>query len=504
MKIFTARQIKECDAFTIQREGIVAHALMERAAGKCCEWMQQQFNPRDPILVLCGMGNNGGDGLALTRMLLQEGFSAKAIVLRHTGQFTADASENFKLLHQLAPDNVQILEEGLFVTELPEHIILVDAILGAGLSRPVTGWLASFVAEINELPNTRIAIDIPTGLYADSLPETDAAIIRADHTLSFQFYKRVFLHAEAAPFTGAVHILDIGLSDRFIEDTHSQYHIIDVETISGIYRPRQKFVHKGTFGKAMLIGGSYGKTGAIILSTKAALRTGAGLVFAQAPGCGCQALQASVPEAMFLNAGEDYITRIELPDYPVTMGIGPGMGTHEETQKILHAFISGCDKPVVMDADALNIIATNSEWLNHLPQNSILTPHSREFERLFGPTRDSMLQTELARAKAMKHNIYIVLKGHHTAIVTPEGMCWYNTTGNPGMATGGSGDVLTGILTSLLAQGYTPAEATILGVYLHGLAGDIAAGKLSEEALIAGDIIDHIGSAFLSISNNYR
>jgi len=501
MKIFTARQIKECDAFTIQREGISAHTLMERAAGKCCEWILQQFNPRTPVLVLCGMGDNGGDGLALTRMLLQEGFSAKAIVLRHTSQFSPDASENFKLLHQLAPDNVHILEEGLFVTELPQHIILIDAILGTGLSRPLTGWMASFVAEINELPNTRIAIDIPTGLYADGLPEINAPVLRADHTLSFQFYKRTYLHEEAALFTGMVHILDIGLNERFIEDTHSRYHIIDEDTIRAIYRPRPRFAHKGTFGKAMLIGGSYGKIGAITLSAEAALRAGAGLVFVLAPGCGYNIIQSCVPEAMFLQAGNDHISRIELPDHPVTVGIGPGMGTHEDTRKILHAFLSESDKPVVLDADALNIIAANSEWLNHLPKDSILTPHPKEFERLFGPARNTMLQTELARTKAMKYNIYIILKGHHTAVITPEGACWYNTNGNPGMATGGSGDVLTGMVTSLLAQGYTPGEAAILGVYIHGLAGDIAAGRLSEEALTAGDIIGHIGSAFLSLKN---
>lgn len=501
MKIFTARQIKECDAFTIQREGIAAHTLMERAAGKCCEWLLQHFPHRTPILVLCGMGNNGGDGLALTRLLLQEGFSAKAIVLKHTEQFSADASENFKLLHQLAPDKVQILEEGLFVTELPEHFILIDAIIGTGLSRPLTGWVASFVSEINELPNIKIAIDIPTGLYADGLPEANATILKADHTLSFQFYKRSYLHTEAAACTGKVHILDIGLSTQFIKDTHSQYHIIDHDIIRSIYRPRPRFSHKGTFGKAMLVGGSYGKIGAITLSARAALRTGSGLVFVQAPGCGYDILQTTAPEAMFLNAGDEHISSITVPDQPVAIGIGPGMGVHEDTQKIFHAFITDSNSPVVIDADALNIIADNKELLNHLPKDSMLTPHPREFERLFGPSPDSMLQTELARAKAMKHNIYIILKGHHTAVLTPEGACWYNITGNAGMATGGSGDVLTGIITSLLAQGYSPHEAAIMGVYIHGSAGDMAAIKLSEEALVAGDIIDYLGVVFLAIRN---
>ena len=498
MKIFTAAQIKACDAFTIQEQNITSQDLMERAAHACFEWVYKNYSRDIPVLVVCGMGNNGGDGLALTRILLQEGFSAKAVVLKHTEQFSPDATQNFTLLHHLAPDNVQILTEGMFITELPENVLLIDCLFGTGLNRPLEGWPAEFVREINELKNDKIAIDIPSGLPSDSLPAKDAAVIEAKHTLSFQFYKRSFLHQEAKVFTGHIHILDIGLSEKFTATTHSQYNTIDHEVIKSIYQPRNSFGHKGTYGKAMLIGGSYGKIGAIALSTKAALRSGAGLVFAQAPQCGYEILQASNPEAMFIPGGKDFIEQIDVED-KATVGIGPGFGRQPETKTALLSFLEQYNEPVVLDADALNILSEKEDYLHLLTADTILTPHPKEFERLFGTAKDSMYQVEIGRAKAMKYNIFIVLKGHHTAVLTPAGECWYNTTGNAGMATGGSGDVLTGIITSLLAQGYPAKSAALLGVYLHGLAGDLAARDLSQEALIAGDIPDYLGKAFLTV-----
>lgn len=499
MKIFSAQQIRDCDAFTIRQEGISSAALMERAATSCYQWLAANYTRETPMLVVCGMGNNGGDGLALTRILLQEGFSARAVVLKHTDKFSPDATHNFTLLHQLAPDEVQILNPGMFITELPEHILIIDALFGTGLNRPLNDWPAAFVRELNELPNEKIAIDTPSGLPADSLPQPGAAVIEARHTLSFQFWKRSFLHTEAEHFTGTVHLLDIGLSRQYRDATHSQYHTIDRETAGSIYKPRNQWGHKGTYGKAMLIGGSYGKIGAIALSTHAALRTGAGLVFTQAPSCGYEVLQASHPEAMFIPAGTKHIDHIGAGPEQAAIGIGPGLDQHPETVKAFMAFLEQYDKPLVVDADALNILAVKEEHLHLLTAGSILSPHPREFERLFGPARDSMFQVELGRAKAMKYNICIILKGHHTAVLLPNGECWYNTTGNAGMATGGSGDVLTGILTALLAQGYTSRDAALLGVYLHGLAGNIAAAELSEEALLAGDIPRYLGQAFLSL-----
>lgn len=499
MKIFTAGQIRDCDAFTIQQEDISSTDLMERAAQACYEWLAHHYGRDTPVLVVCGMGNNGGDGLALARILLQEGFSARAVVLKHTEQFSPDATRNFTLLHQLAPDNVQILTDGMFVTELPENILMVDALFGTGLNRPLEGWPATFVRELNELPNEKVAVDIPSGLPADSLPMPDAAIIKAKHTLSFQLYKRSFLHQEAESYTGNVHLLDIGLSERFIQTTHSQYHTIDAVTAKELYRPRNASGHKGTYGKVVLAGGSYGKTGAIGLSTRAALRSGAGLVVTLAPECSHTILQTLNPEAMYQSAGKDYLEQIGLTEGKVTYGIGPGMGQEAATRQALLAFLEAYNEPLVLDADALNILSAKEENLHLLAPASVLTPHPKEFERLFGTAKDSMFQVEIGRAKAMKYNMYIILKGHHTAVLTPSGACWYNTTGNAGMATGGSGDVLTGILTSLLAQGYSAGDATLLGVYLHGLAGDLAAAAESQEAMTAGDITRYLGKAFRTL-----
>jgi NAD(P)H-hydrate epimerase len=501
MKIFTAQQIKACDAFTIQQEGISSAALMERAATACYKWINEHYSRERPVLVVCGMGNNGGDGLALTRILLQEGFSARAVVLKHTEKFSPDATHNFTLLHQFAPEHLQILTPGTFVTELPANILIIDALFGSGLNRPLEGWAALFVQELNELDNEKIAIDIPSGLPPDSMPAPGTAVIRARHTLSFQFFKRSFLHREAEAYTGNVHLLDIGLSDRYIQTTHTQYHTIDGTIAAALYKPRNAFGHKGTYGKVMLTGGSYGKVGAIALSTRAALRCGAGLVVTQAPECAYEILQTLHPEAMFTANGKKHTEHIASDDQSA-MGIGPGMGTEPATRKALLDFLEQYNKPLVLDADALNILAEKEEHLHLLTPGSIITPHPREFERLFGPAKDSMFQVEIGRAKAMKYNICIVLKGHHTAVLLPSGECWYNTTGNAGMATGGSGDVLTGMLTALLAQGYTAAEAARLGVYLHGLAGDLAAAVTGEEALVAGDITTYLGRAFLNLKNN--
>ncbi len=497
-KIFTAQQLHDCDAYTIQKEGISSLDLMERAATSCYRWIAENYSKHTPFLIVCAMGNNGGDGLALTRILLQEGYSARAVVLRLSDEFSENTSANFTLLHQLAPDNIKILEEGLFVTDLPESIVIIDALFGIGLNRTLQGWVANFVEELNHLPNIKIAIDMPSGLPADRLPSSIDVVLKATHTLSFQFYKRSFLHPESADYVGKIHLLDIGLNRKFIKAIHSKYQVLTNDIINTIYKPRKRFSHKGNYGKAMLVGGSFGKMGAIALSTKAALRAGVGIAYVQAPECGYDILQSTVPEAMFIASGKNIVEQI-LPQEGTTIGIGPGLGTDEQTQIALYNFLEKINEPVVLDADALNLVAKDAEMINLLPPNSIFSPHPKEFERLFGATADSMMQVELGSGIAMKLNIVIVLKGHHTAILMPDGSCWYNLNGNPGMATGGSGDVLTGIITGLLAQGYTAQDAALLGVYLHGLSGDIAARNASEEALIASDIIDNLGAAFAEL-----
>ncbi len=500
MKIFTAAQIRACDAYTIQASAIRSSELMERAAVKCVTWIKDNF-PKDTLfVVLCGTGNNGGDGLAITRLLHQRGFGVKAFLLRISKDSSPDCQANLQRLQAIDKDLAGIVEPDTFITDIPAHIVIIDAILGTGLSRPVEGWVAAFINQVNHLHNRKIAIDIPSGLPADVIPDPEAVVLRAQHTLSFQFYKRTFLHPESGVFAGEVHILDIGLDRTFINATHTQFKTIDADDVAAIYRPRSPFSHKGTHGSALLVGGSYGKMGAVTLGAKAALRAGAGLVTALIPGYGYHILQTALPEAMCATSGDKVIEKIEGWEKMKAIGVGPGLGTDAKSAHALAALIDTCKKPVVVDADALNIIASQQELLGKLPKGSILTPHPKEFARLFGENTNSMIQVDHARIQAMRYNINIVLKGHHTAVITTEGDCWYNMTGNAGMATGGAGDVLTGIITGLLAQGYEPHHAAMLGVYLHGLAGDLAAKDHSQDALIASDIIDYLGKAFLALN----
>jgi len=499
MKIFSASQIRACDTYTIHASKISSYELMEKAATQCVAWINNNLPADTVFIVLCGSGNNGGDGLAITRMLHRQGYSAKAFLLRFSDELTEDCRKNFERLNSIEKGLVEILPQDSLIADVPGHVIIIDALLGTGLNRPAEGWVADFVSHINELPNTVISVDIPSGMPADSIPGKSAQIIRATHTLSFQFYKRSFLHPETGSYTGKLCILDIGLSPTFIASTHTSYYIADGPTAKSLYQPGDSFAHKGDYGQAMIVAGSKSMMGAAVLASKAALRAGAGKVKALVPECGYDIMQSSVPEAMCYVSGETCVSRIK--DWQGSVvGIGPGLGTNEATIRAFADFISACKEPMVVDADGLNILAQQPDLLHKLPADSVLTPHPKEFERLFGTSRDSMQMVEMARTQSMKYNIYIVLKGHHTVVVTPEGECWYNMTGNAGMATGGSGDVLTGIITGLMARGYASFDAARLGVYLHGLAGDYAAAAWTENAMVAGDIVNHMGHAFKQVS----
>ncbi|HET8573760.1 MAG TPA: NAD(P)H-hydrate dehydratase [Edaphocola sp.] len=496
MKIFSAAQIRHCDEQTISELGIPSHELMENAARACLRWILNRFSRQQSFVIVCGMGNNGGDGLALTRLLIREGYPASALVLRHAEQFSPDASLNLKRLHHLAPECIAILNESDDFIGISDDVVIIDAVFGTGINRPIQGWVGDFIKMMNSLTNQKVAIDMPSGLPADTLPDNGYPVFTVDDTLSFQFLKRSLLHPEGVAFAGLVRVLDIGLSAHFISATPSIYRLVDEPLIRSLYRPRPTDGHKGTFGNAVLAGGSYGMVGAIALATRAALRVGTGKVYVQAPACGYQVLQALCPEAMFQRAGEDFIEKIRLPEKGA-VGIGPGMGQAALTKRSLAYVLRQSQQPLVLDADALNIIASNKEELiDHIPAGSVLTPHPGEFQRLFGPSVNSMEMVEKGRNMAMKLNVVIVLKGHHTNILPPNGSCFYNATGNSGLSKGGSGDVLTGMITGLMAQGYNAEEAAIMGVWLHGTAADFAAREKSMEAMTANDVIDYLGRAF--------
>lgn len=500
MKILNARQIREWDQYTIEQEPVASIELMERAAGSCVDWLEENDFLQYPFAIFCGKGNNGGDGLAIARMLLQKQCTVSVHILEFGNLGTEDFQSNLKKLHQYKTADVHFIQTEENFHRLNKNEIIIDALFGSGLNRPLEGTTAKLVEHINQSGCRIISIDVPSGLPVDH-SATGNAIVRADHTLSFQIFKLSLLFQENAPFAGKVHIVDIGLHPGFYKSVETTCELIDEQIISSIYRPRNSFAHKGNFGHALLVTGSYGKMGAAVLCAKACLRTGAGLTTCHVPACGYNVMQTAVPEAMVMtDFNSSILTKIEddMSRYSC-IGIGPGIGTASETKKLLTGIFDVYRKPVVLDADALNIISSTKELSNKIPAGSILTPHPKEFERLFGKTEKDFDRLELAQQKAKELNVVIVLKGHHTLVATPDGKAYFNNTGNAGMAKGGSGDVLTGILTALLSQNYRSNEAAIFGVYLHGLAGDFAAEKFSCEAMVAGDIIDNLGEAFLSI-----
>ncbi len=500
MKILTPAQIRALDAYTIANERIKSIDLMERAANAFVTWFMQQFPAAQqrPINIFCGPGNNGGDGLAIARLLNRKHYSVAVFICQIGDKRSEDFKKNLKKIpyRRGLPVTPIIENDNLPIFEKKE--IIIDAIFGSGLNRTITGYWARLIDHINAFPNEIVAVDIPSGLFAEST--TDGAVIHAAYTLSFELPKRAFFFPENQDRLGNCYIQPIGLNQQFIKVEKVSNYLITKGLVQSLLKDRAKFSHKGTFGHALLVVGSLGKMGAAILATKACLRSGVGLVTVHAPKCGYTILQIGCPEAMTsIDAHENYLS--EFPDISnfKTIGIGCGIDQKEATQKALFALLQQVDSPMVLDADALNILANNPDQLKHIPANSILTPHPKEFERLFGKTTNDFARNELQLAKAKALNCIILLKGANTAVALPDGTCYFNSTGNPGMATGGSGDVLTGILTGLLAQGYTPKSAVILGVYLHGLAGDLAAKDKGQESLIAGDLVDYIGKGFQNL-----
>lgn len=496
MKILTADQIKDCDSATIQK-GISSSELMEKAARSCVDWLDINFKNVDRFFIFCGNGNNGGDGFAIARMLYEKGFDVMVFIDIDNQNFSPDAEVNLKRVKSISGIEIKDLSE--FSSKKDYSTLIIDAIFGYGLNRKLSGKVEKTVSEINESKLPKVSIDIPSGLFADKIIAGHSTVLMSDFTLTFQFYKRSFLHPETGRFCGKVEVLDIGLDGDFIDKAETDHFVIDQDLIKEIYKPREEFSNKGTFGKSILVGGSYGKIGAILMSTVSALKTGSGLTFTISPECGNLILQSQAPEAMFIGSGEKYIEEIEIQEKAV-YGIGPGIGKEKQTQKALFDFLKVCKNPLVLDADALNILAENDKT-NLIPKNSVITPHPLEFERLFGKTENSFERLELAKNKAEEQQIFIVLKDHHTAVVTPGKQVFYNITGNSGMAKGGSGDVLTGILTALISQKYDIEKACIFGVWLHGKAGELAAEEFSKEAMLPTNLIDKIGEVFKYLSS---
>ncbi|WP_216679102.1 NAD(P)H-hydrate dehydratase [Hymenobacter siberiensis] len=509
MKILSAAQTRALDQATIAGQGITSAQLMERAAQELLFWFYDHYGhgrvPADTLL-LCGPGNNGGDGLALARLLHGANYAVR-VALLPADSYSADWQHNRQRLPAAVPV-AEISAEAL--PAISADTVVVDALFGTGLSRPLAGLAAAVVAHLNAARARVVAVDIPSGLFADAPQPAASAVVRARHTVSFGLPKLAFLLPQNAEFVGEWEVEDIDLSPQFIANTATPWHYTNAAAVAGQLPTRPKFSHKGTFGHALLLAGSRGKMGAAVLAAGACLRSGVGLLTAHIPGCGYDIFQISQPEAMCLtDAQANFISELpELQPYQA-VGIGPGLGQDAASLAVLRQLLEAAAKPLgktgqplplVIDADALNLLGSHRELLNLLPENTVLTPHPKEFERLTEPTRDDYHRLELLRDFATRYHCLVVLKGAYTCLATPSGELHFNSTGNAGMATGGSGDVLTGVLLALRSHAQLPAfEAVRLGVYAHGRAGDRAAAQTGQAGLVASDIVRHMGPALAEV-----
>ncbi|MGM9718974.1 MAG: NAD(P)H-hydrate dehydratase [Prevotella sp.] len=504
MKIFTSAQIHELDKYTIDHEPIKSIDLMERAAIQLTDSIVAEWDKDMKVVVFAGPGNNGGDALAVARMLAVRGYNVSTWLFNTSGRLSDDCKQNRDRLK-----DVKQVASFVMVTEefdpptLDAQTLVVDGLFGSGLNKPLTGGFASLVKYVNTSPAKVVSIDIPSGLMTESNEyNVKSNIMKADVTLTLQQPKLSFLFPENQQFIGHVEVLDIGISQEGIDKTDAQFYILEKSDITPCLKRRDPFAHKGSMGHALLVAGSRGMAGAAMLAAKACLRTGVGKVTVHTPACNTLPLQIGVPEVVLdVDSDTNVVSEAVDTDCFKAMGIGPGLGTNENTAIAVIGQMRRAQCPIVVDADALNILAAHKAWLQQIPVGAILTPHIGEFDRLEGVSTDSYERLSKAMLLAERQHAYIVLKGHYTAIITPGGRVLFSPTGNPGMATAGSGDVLTGIITALLARGYTQGEACAIGTYLHGLAGDIAARSLGEESLIASDIINSLPMAFKELSN---
>ncbi|MDR2056723.1 MAG: NAD(P)H-hydrate dehydratase [Dysgonamonadaceae bacterium] len=501
MKIFNISQISEIEKSTINQEPIVSIDLMERASIQFVKSFTKEVSIHRRIFIFAGPGNNGGDALAIARLLAAENYPIKCYLLNTKDNLSEDCKINKSKILSIPSVFFYEIKDRFTPPKIEKDDIIIDGIFGSGLNKPLTGGFAALVKYINSTDAKIYSIDVPSGLFIDDNSQnTKETIVKAYKTFTFQFPKLAFLLPDSGPYAGDWEVLDIGLNPETIIQQDTSFYYLEKQDVSSLLQTRERFAYKNNMGHALIVAGSRGKIGAAILCTKSCLRIGAGLVTGLLPACGENIMQTVFPEAMVIADTENNFIS-ETPDISTysAIGIGPGIGKNTATEAVLSEILSQCQVPIVLDADALNILSQGKEWLKIIPANSILTPHIGEFDRLVGASTSSFERLQKALDLAAILKSVVVLKGAYTAICTSEREIYFNSTGNPGMATAGSGDVLTGIITGLLAQNYSPLKAAKIGVYIHGLAGNIAAKKHSQESLVAGDIIDSIGIALQTI-----
>ena len=505
MKIFTAAQIHELDNYTITHEPIKSIDLMERAAKTITRAIMDEWTDRTPMVIFAGPGNNGGDALAVARLLAEENYKVSVYLFNIHNKLSDDCAANKqRLIDSKRVGHFTEVTLNFDPPELTEDMVVIDGLFGSGLNKPLIGGFASLVKYINQCPAKVVSIDIPSGLMCeDNTYNIHSNIIRADLTLTLQQKKLSMMMADCQKYIGRLRVLDIRLSKEYIDKTEANCRILEEQDVRRLLMPRDDFAHKGAMGNALIIAGSYGMAGAAVLATRACLRSGVGKVTVHTPRRNYLVMQTAGPEGvMQMDHEETYFSEsVDSTDFDA-LGIGPGLGLVENTAIALIGQIRRTSCPIVADADALNILANHQAWMQQLPSGIIMTPHPKEFDRMAGSTSNNDYE-RLIRAQQMAEHIkgYIILKGHHSALCMPDGHIVFNATGNSGMATAGSGDVLTGILTALLARGYDKGTACQLGMYLHGLAGDLAAKEVGKESLVASDIIQFLPKAFLKLED---
>jgi len=500
VKIFSKEQIYEGDKLTAEKQNITSTELMERAGIQIFNWLHIRMQGAPvPIHVFCGIGNNGGDGLVVARHLITHGYNVKTYVVNCSDKRSKDFLVNYDRIKETTKEWPTMLTCKEEFPQIHKDDIIIDAIFGIGLNRPVDEWVAQLFMHFRTSQAYTLSVDIPSGAFTDKVVDNEDSVVWSNHTLSFQSPKLIFFLPDTAKYSLQWEVIDIGIDKEFLFNTETKVVLIGKHEVLPMYQPREKYSHKGTYGHVLIFGGSYGKIGATLLASRAALASGAGLITTFVPKCGYSILQTALPEAMVItDTNEEIITNVNFEIEPTVIGLGIGMGTDPKTVAALEKFLKSNKAPLVIDADGLNIISKKKTLLKLLPKQSVLTPHPKELERLIGKWKDDFDKIKKVKAFSKKHDVIIVMKGANTITVYNE-ICHINTTGNPGLATAGTGDVLTGIITGIIAQGYNPLQATLFGVYLHGRSADIAIEDFGYQSLIASHVIEALGKAYIDL-----
>lgn len=504
MKIFTSEVLREIDNATCEAQNIDSLELMERAANAACYEIVARFLPGQRIVVLAGPGNNGGDALAVSRLLIDRGYrNVEVFLFNIKGKLSHDCDEERKRLITIDGVDFTEITREFYPPYIGKDDVVIDGLFGSGLSQQLQSGFVSLSQLVNESGAYVISLDIPSGLFGEwNADVVHRNIVHADLTLTFQLPRLSFFFEENAEVIGEWKLLDIDLDTNKIKETKSEFLFIEARNIRRLLRPRQPFTGKRDYGSAMIFAGSAGMMGAAVMCARATMRSGAGLATVHSARCGMQILQTASPETMFEpDRNDHFITDMALHHAHQVVAVGPGIGTHDQTVSALESLLKTCTHPLLLDADALNCISKRPALLTMLPPDTVITPHIGEFDRLFGEHKTSEDRLKKAIEMAKYYSIIIVLKGHYTAIVQPSGNVYFNSTGNPGMATAGAGDVLTGVIAAFMAQGYQPRHAATIGVYIHGLAGDLAEKEFGEVGMTSSDIADNVGRAVRIVMN---